>query len=476
MVVGQLATEKDVLVIGGGPGGYTAAIRAAQLGKEVTLIEADSIGGICLNKGCIPSKVFSEAAGKIKDLTSLKNYGIEISEHTFQYSELLKKKDQTVTQLRKGVEALCKAHKIELVKGKATFLSESRIGVEIGDAYEIFSFKSAIIATGVSSKGCQQVEVDQEYIIDDYGLYNLKNPPEHIVIVGTCSGYIALEAATSFKALGSEVTIVFENDQNDFGFDSAIEKELKRQLKKAKIKFLKDLQLHTVKIQNGRVMSVFTSNSGDENVLESSHLYIPSNYLPNTNDLGLDRAGVSVDSQGWISIDSTCGTSVPNIFAVGDVTGGEQLAVKAIKQGKVAAESISGKKTEWDHNYIPKVAYSLPPVASIGFTEEEATQNGYTIETGMFPLTGNGYASVKEKRDGFIKVISEKETERILGIHILGEGAMELISTGITALEMVARTEDLSYPYYPHPSINEGILEAIEDITGRAIHKPPVKS
>ncbi|MCD7036481.1 FAD-dependent oxidoreductase [Metabacillus sp. GX 13764] len=469
MVVGELAQERDVIIIGGGPAGYTAAIRAAQLGREVTLIEKEDLGGICLNKGCIPSKVFSRVSAKFSEVKKLSSFGITAGEPALHFPDTQEYRKKTVLNLRKGVEALCRENKIEVLKGTASFLAAGKIGVENGDAFDIYRYQSALIAAGGILKPAMK---KSGRILNARNLYEITELPEELLVYG--DDYIAIEAAFSFQNMGSKVTVITEK-----GFswlDAAVEKELLRQMKKAKIQVKKQWRLEDTAEEDGRVQAFFRNEAGEPVSLHGTCIYIQSEAVPDLKELGADRLGLELDEAGKIKTDSSCKTSISGIWAAGDIASGPMLAVKAIRQGKTAAESIAGLAAEYDGTLLPTVIHSQPPIAAAGMTEEEAAASGYSVKTGQFSLTGNGYASVKNEKDGLIKVISDEETEILLGIHIIGDGALELISTGITALEMAAREEDLTFPFYPHPSINEGLLEAVEALAGKAIHLVPKKT
>lgn len=473
MVVGELTQEREVVIIGGGPGGYHAAIRAAQLGKQVTLIEKNLLGGVCLNEGCIPSKVFTHAAGQLKNIPSLKNIGIDIPETSFNILGLQQHKQQTINQLRKGIEALCKSNSVELIKGDAMFISSNKIGVENGHQYDTYTFEQAIIATG--SKRLPVIEnfPSADRIVVGTDIYSLEEIPTELVVYG--SDRTALEVAFTFSSFGSKVVLMMEEGVTDFAFDSSINRELTRLLKKSKVKIYPSTTIIETLSSSSSTHIVFNTNGkGDE--LYCSHLYVSTFEKPNLDNLGIDRAGIRLDQNSvYIETNNQCQTNVHNIFAIGDVTKGESLAVKAIKQGKVAAETIAGHASEFDLTLLPNVVHTTPPIATVGYTEEEAKKNGFNIKTSQFPLASNGYATITNQKDGFVKVVSEEDTDLLLGVHMIGTGAVELISTGVLSLEMVGREEDLSFPLYPHPSFNESILESIEDLTGTAIHKPPSK-
>ncbi|WP_243355682.1 dihydrolipoyl dehydrogenase family protein [Bacillus litorisediminis] len=468
MVVGELAMDRDVIIIGGGPGGYSAAIRAAQLGKEVTLIEKNDMGGVCLNEGCIPSKVFAEAAKQSQVFPHLEKLGFELEKPGLDFTRLQSYKNQVISQLRAGVEALCKANKIERIEGSASFLSEDRLGVENGHQFDVYRFNHAIIATG--SRAIPHFNGTKN-IINERTVYSIEKIPSSLIVSG--ADYLALEAAFCYSALGSTVTCIVEDDEFTY-LDGAIIKELKRQCKKKKITLLSG-QIQKVEENETGIEIDVKNPKGEVQQLSSEYFYSRSSYEGNVSDLGIDRLGMKLDSSGFILVDSKCRTSIRNLYAIGDVTGGKQLAVKAIRQGKVAAEMLAGIPSEWDDSYVPTVIHTIPPIAAVGMTEEEAQNENLPYEAGQFLIAGNGYAGLREQKDGFVKVLKESGTDRVLGVHIMGDGAVELISSGIFALEMVARDEDLLFPAYPHPSMNEALLEAVEAIKERAIHQAPVK-
>ncbi|WP_163100522.1 dihydrolipoyl dehydrogenase [Peribacillus alkalitolerans] len=468
MVVGEIAEERDVVIIGGGPGGYHAAIRAAQLGLSVTLIEKEALGGVCLNKGCIPSKVFSVSAKKMDDFKQAGKFGLRVEQVEFDISLLHAEKKERINSLKQGIQSLLKANSVEIINGTASFISDDRIGVENDLAFTVYRFKHAIIATGSRNDHPNFIQVDHKRILDGLSIYSLGELPEKLVIYG--DDYIALEVASSFNLLGSEITLIFPEERSDFSFDSSINKELRRQLKKKKIQVIKGTSIGNVDQLDGKLSIQF----GDQKI-EATHLYLSGKVIPNTEDLGLSRIGVKTTNEGFILTDSTGRTSKPTIYAVGDVTEGPTLAVKAIKQGKVAAESIAGILSESDQTFIPTVIHMKPPMAFVGMTEEQARQHVKDIQVAEFSLGGNGYASLLGEKDGLVKVISDASSNLVLGVHMIGQGAVELISCSVLALEMVARTEDLEFIHYPHPSINESVLEAVEALRGKAVHLPPSK-
>jgi dihydrolipoamide dehydrogenase len=470
MVVGELAHERDVIIIGGGPGGYHAAIRAAQLGLSVTLIEKNELGGICLNQGCIPSKVFAHAAKQIGEKQHFEQLGIEFKTTSLNIEKLQNYKQNIIKQLRQGVETLCKANKIELIKGKASFLSEDRLGVETHFAFDVYRFQHVIIATGASLVSPSFVTIDHDRILNAFSIYQLNTVPEHLMVYG--NDYISLEVAMSYHAFGSKVTLILEDD---FPFDPSINRELQRLLKKRKIKIYQKSTIHKVEHALKTVQVVLITSEGSTTTIEGSHLFVSSRTKSNIEELGIDKLGIKLTETGFIDVNHKGQTSLENIFAIGDVTEGPSLAVKAIKQGKVAAETIAGLDSEVDLTFMPTIVHSIPPIASVGLTEKEAKEQYECIHVGQFPLRANGFASIIGQKVGFIKVLTDAKTDLVVGIHMMGSGAIELISSGIIGLENVVRDEDMKFPLYPHPSINEGLLEAVEALKGEAIHLPPNK-
>jgi dihydrolipoamide dehydrogenase len=473
MVVGEITQERDLIIIGGGPGGYNAAIRAAQLGLDVTLVEKADIGGVCLNKGCIPSKVYTHSASKLDEMKNFSSLGINTEKPTMNISQLQDYKSTVVANLQKGVEALCKANKVEVLSGSASFLTEDKIGVEEGHNFDVYKFKHAIIATGSTPMAPEKITIDHKVVFNSHSIFDLEEIPEHLVVYG--SDYIALEMAMSFHQFGAKVSLLLDEGKDAFDFDDSINRELQRVLKKAKIKVYKKHELLSQTISEDGVSFTLQSGKGEEVEVSGTHGFIAYKNKPNTNDLGIDRLQMTVNEDGFIVTDNQARTSLSHIFAIGDVTEGAQLAVKAIKQGKVAAEAIAGQSPEVDLTFIPTVVHTTPPIATVGLTEAEAKEQGHDVKVSQFALAGNGYATILGKKDGFAKIVSDKETDVLLGVHVIGVGAVELITSGSIALEMVAREEDMTFPLYPHPSVNEGLLEAVEALKGQAIHLPPNK-
>lgn len=472
MVVGEISQERNLIIIGGGPGGYSAAIRGAQLGLSITLIEQADMGGVCLNEGCIPSKIVTHAASKRTEIPHLQDLGFGIPDTPFVFKKLLAYKDKVIQQLRSGVESLCKENKIELIRGKVTFLATDKIGVENGHQFDIFEFQQAIIATGSTAVMPTFIKEKGERILLPHELFALAEVPEHLIVRG--SDYIALEAASSFAALGAKVSMVIDN-QAVFPFDESINKEMGRLCKKRKIKLYNERQFFSTNETEDGITLTFLTDKNVEETLVGSHLFVSGTRTPNLEPLGISRFGIDQTEEGFLKVNGNMQTSLPAIYAIGDVTEGPLLAVKAIKQAKTAVASIAGQKTEVDLTFMPVVAHTIPPAVSVGLTEQRAREIGLDVHVSQFALGGNGYATLTGKRDGFIKVVSDATTEIIQGIHMIGEGAIELSGSFVQLLEMAAKEEDLKFPLYAHPSISEGFLEAVEGLVGQAIHAAPVK-
>ncbi|WP_391118264.1 dihydrolipoyl dehydrogenase family protein [Psychrobacillus sp. L3] len=472
MVVGEISQERNLIIIGGGPGGYSAAIRAAQLGLSVTLIEQAEMGGVCLNEGCIPSKVYTHAAAKRSETAHLQELGIESSGTLFDIKKLSTYKTKVIDQLRSGVESLCKVNKIEIIRGKATFLAVDKIGVEKGHQFDIFEFQQVIIATGSSPILPATIKEKGKRILLPHELFKIEDIPQHLIVRG--QDYIALEAASSFAALGAQVSVVID-DKEGFPFDESINKELNRLFKKRKINVHKEMEYLSINETEDQISITFLTDKQVEETISGSHLYVSGTRKPNLDSLGISRFGIEQTDEGFIKIDGNMQSSIPTIYAIGDVTEGPMLAVKAIKQGKAVVASIVGEKTEVDLTFMPAVAHTIPPIVSVGLTEQSARDMALPIRVSQFALGGNGYATITGKKDGFIKVISDSTTEIIQGIHMIGEGAVEISGSFVQLLEMAAKEEDIKFPNYAHPGFNEGLLEVVEGLIGQAIHTAPVK-
>lgn len=477
MVVGEVAVETDVVVIGGGPGGYAAAIRLGQLGKSVVLVEKEELGGVCLNRGCIPSKALIHAAGEYHKLASLAKLGIELpaGEPLFHMSKWQTWKESVVSQLSHGVDHLCQANGVTVVKGAATFLSTDRVGVETGGDFETYKFRQAIVATGSRPYIPPFLEPDHEYLLDSTDALKLSDVPKTLAIVG--GGYIGMELGMAFAKLGTKVTVVEAAGTILPQTASHLTAEVVKQAKKLGMTVKTGTVVESAEVSSGKVVLAIRTPQNVREQLAADKALITIGRVPNTADIGLAQAEVMVNERGYIPVDTTCRTSNPHIFAIGDVTPGPALAHRASKQGIVAAEVIAGLPSSVDSPYVPYVIFTEPQIAGVGMTKEEAKQQGYQVKVASFPYRANGKALAIDAKEGFAEVIVDENSHLLLGMHVVGEDASNLIAEGALALEMAARVEDVALTMHPHPTLSEVWLEAAEASLGHAIHivnKPKV--
>ncbi|USK66171.1 dihydrolipoyl dehydrogenase [Peribacillus frigoritolerans] len=470
MVVGEVAVETDVVIMGGGPGGYAAAIRLGQLGKSVVLIEKDKLGGVCLNRGCIPSKALIHAADRYHGLNDLGKMGIRLPQEgtTMDLGVWQDWKAGITSQLGQGIAHLCKENGVTVVKGQATFLSDDRIGVETDGDFETYKFEQAIIATGSRPFIPSFIKVDGEYILDSTSSLQLKEVPASLSIIG--GGYIGIELGMAFAKLGTKVTIIEMDNRILPHVAENLVKEVTRNAKKLGINIKTSSRVEKASVVDGQVHLLVSSEEQGTEAVVSEKSLVTIGRVPNTEEIGLNRAGVTVGEKGHIEVDMECRTNVPDIFAIGDTTPGPALAHRASKQGIVAAEVIAGLPSAVDSPYVPYVIFSEPQIAGVGLSREEAEQQGYSVKVGKFPFSANGRALATNETEGFAEVIVDANSHILLGMHMVGADASNLIGEGVLALELAARVEDIALSMHPHPTLTEGWLEAAEAVLGHAIH------
>lgn len=468
MVVGEIATGTDVLVVGAGPGGYVAAIRAAQLGKDVTLVERDELGGVCLNVGCIPSKALIYAAYLYDKIKHAEQFGISAKEVQIDLERLQAWKESVVKKLTGGVKQLCEGNGVNILKGKATFISPKKCLVEGEHGTQTIEFKDCIIATGSVPMTIPGFEVDGEVVIDSTGALALRKLPQSLIVIG--GGYIGLELGMVYAKLGTHVMIVEMLENLLPGTDPELTRFVVRKAKELKMEVhLKSQAKWLKKSKAGAELMVQTPDG--EKKLEAEKILVSVGRKPNTPaDLGLDKLGVQPDPRGFLKADSQMRTSNPHVYAIGDVAGLPMLAHKASHEGIVAAEAICGLKSAADWRTVPAVIFTDPEIAYAGMSESEAQQAGYKTLIGKFPFAALGRALTLGETDGFIKIIADAETKVVLGVQIVGPEASTLISEAVLAIEMGATLEDLALSIHPHPTLPEGLMEAAEAALGRAIH------
>jgi dihydrolipoamide dehydrogenase len=467
MVVGDLAQEVDVVVVGGGPGGYVAAIRAAQLGKEVVLVDKDALGGVCLNRGCIPSKAIIHAAKTVAHTKDASHMGITVGAVEVDMGQVQQWKQGVVNKLTGGVGSLLKANGVQVVSGNAVLMADNRLAVETAKGMEYFKYEQVILATGSRPVQIPTFPFDGEYILSSTEALALSEIPPTLLVIG--GGYIGLELGTAFAKLGSKVTVV-EMAQNLLpGVDSTLVQIVKKNLKKLGVEILTQTGAKGFEITDGLV-HVTLDALGEECMVTADKVLVTVGRRPNTEELGLEQVGLAVDARGFLETDGQCRTKNPSVFAIGDIAHGPMLAHKASKEGIVAAEAIAGHAAEMDVVAIPAVIFTDPEIATVGMSEGEAKEKGIEVTVGKFPFAANGRALTTNEGDGFCSVVAERETGVLLGVHIVGPDASSLIGEATLALEMGATVEDLHLTVHPHPTLTEVLMEAAADADGVAVH------
>lgn len=460
-----MSIETQVVVLGSGPGGYTAAFRASDLGQKVVLIERyDNIGGVCLNVGCIPSKALLHVAKVMDDAADMEAHGISFGKPTFDLKKISAWKDSVVTRLTGGLKALAKQRKVQIISGLGKFISAHEIEVtnNAGEK-EIVKFENAIIAVGSQPVKLPFVPVDPR-VIDSTGALKLEDTQGKLLVLG--GGIIGLEMATVYSALGSQVSIVEMMDQIIPGADADVVKPLhKRIANKYEAIYLKT-KVTKVEAKTDGLYVTFEGEQAPKEPQRFDRLLVAVGRRPNGALIDADKAGVKVDERGFIAVDKQQRTNVPHIFAIGDVVGNPMLAHKAVPEGRIAAEVIAGKKHYFDPTCIPSVAYTDPEIAWVGVTENEAKAKGIEYGKGVFPWAASGRALSVGRDEGFTKVIFDKKTHRIIGGAIVGVNAGELIGEVALAIEMGCDAEDIALTIHPHPTLSESIAMATEVFEG----------
>jgi dihydrolipoamide dehydrogenase len=461
----------DVTVIGAGPGGYVAAIRCAQLGMKTALIEKyPSLGGTCLNVGCIPSKALLDSSEHFYNAVHhFEEHGIEVKSPKVNLKQMIERKRGVVKMTVDGINFLMKKNKITVFTGHATFTSKNNVEIA-GEKKEQIESAKFIIATGSKPSVLPGIQIDKKRIITSTEALELTEVPKHMVIIG--GGVIGLELGSVYARLGSKITVVEFLDRIIAGMDGALSKELQRVLKKnLGFEFLLKHKVTGVQ-SSGKEVTVSVLNGKDEKVeIKGDYCLMSVGRRPYTENLGLDKAGVKLDERGRIAVDDHLRTNVENIYAIGDVVKGAMLAHKAEEEGVFVAESIAGQKPHINYNLIPGVVYTWPEVAAVGFTEEQLKEQGKKYKSGSFPFKASGRARASMDTDGFVKVLADETTDEILGVHMIGPRAADMIAEAVVAMEYRASAEDISRMSHAHPTFTESMKEACLDATGkRALH------
>jgi dihydrolipoamide dehydrogenase len=476
-----MASERfDVVVIGAGPAGYIAAIRAAQLGLKVACAEKWTnpkgelaLGGTCLNVGCIPSKALLASSEKYEEaLHHLGEHGIQVGAAKIDLAKMIARKDGIVTKMTKGIEFLFRKNKITWLKGHARFTGENDgmygLEVQTADGVLLVDAKHVIVATGSNARHLPGVPVDNEVVCDNVGALALSSVPKKLAVIG--AGVIGLELGSVWRRLGADVTVLEALPGFLAACDEAVSKEAWKVFTKQGLNIHLGVKIGEVKTSKKGVSIAWTDAKGEAQTLEADRLIVSVGRVPNTDGLNLEAVNLSVDERGFIPVDDQCRTKIENVYAIGDVVRGPMLAHKGEDEGVMVAELIAGQKPHIDYNTIPWVIYTSPEIAWVGRTEQQLKAEGRAYKAGQFPFMANGRALGMNAADGFVKVLADAATDEVLGVHIVAHGASDLIAEAAVAMEFKASSEDIARVCHPHPSMSEVMREAALAVDKRALN------
>ncbi len=465
-------SQFDVTIIGSGPGGYVAAIRAAQLGFKTALIEKYStLGGTCLNVGCIPSKALLDTSEHFEQAKhSFANHGILIDEPKIDVERMIARKNEVVDQTTKGIVYLMDKNKVTVFHGVGSFESATQIKVTKEDgSSEIIESKYSIIATGSKPSSLPFITIDKERIITSTEALNMKEVPKKLLVIG--GGVIGLELGSVYLRLGAEVTVIEFMDKIIPGMDGALSKELQKVLKKQGMKFELSTAVSAVERTGDTIRVTAKNKKGEEVSFEGDYCLVSVGRKPYTDGLAVEKAGVDLDERGKVKVNDHLQTNVANIYAIGDVVAGPMLAHKASEEGVFVVESLAGQKPHINYNLIPGVVYTWPEVAGVGKTEEQLKEAGVAYKVGNFPMRALGRSRASGDTDGFVKIIADEKTDEILGFHMIGARAADIVHEGMIGMEYRASAEDVAMMCFAHPTFSEAVKEAALDATAkRPIH------
>jgi dihydrolipoamide dehydrogenase len=463
--------DYQVTVIGSGPGGYVAAIRASQLGFKTAIIEKyDTLGGTCLNVGCIPSKALLDSSEHFHNAeTTFKEHGIDINTPKVNLKQMIDRKADVVKQNVEGISFLMKKNKIDVHQGVGSFKDKNTLVIKSGKAEKTITSEKVIIATGSKPASLPFIKIDKKRVITSTEALELKEVPKHMIVIG--GGVIGMELGSVYARLGAKVSVVEFLDNLIPSMDSTMGKELQKSLKKLGFDLYLSHKVTDVKSTAKQVTITAENEKGETLDLKGDYCLVSIGRKPYTEGLGLENVGISTDKQGRIEVDEHLKTSADNIWAIGDVVKGAMLAHKAEEEGVFVAEQLAGQKPHIHYNLIPGVVYTWPEVAGVGYTEEQLKEKGIAFKTGKFPYKALGRARASMDLDGLVKVLADKETDEILGIHIIGARAADMIAAGVTAMEYRASAEDVARMSHAHPTYMEAVKEACLAATdNRPIH------
>ena len=465
-----MSEKFDAIVIGGGPGGYVCAIRLAQLGKKTACVEyRGALGGTCLNIGCIPSKNLLNLSENFQKAKNFSKVGIEISDIKLNLDKMMKNKDKAVTVLTKGVEFLFKKNKVSYFKGFGSFISDKKIKIKNSEGKEReIDGDNIIIATGSEPSKMQNINFDEEKIVSSTGALSLKKVPKKMIVIG--GGYIGLEMGSVWSRLGSDVHVIEFLDHITPGMDKEISNEFMKILKKQNIKFHMSTKVEKITKKNENIEIETSNNKGEKNTHLCDVALISIGRKAFTNNLDLKKINLKTDEKGRIKVDKNFRTDKKNIFAIGDVIQGPMLAHKAEEEGIAVAEIIAGQSGHVNYDLIPGVIYTSPEVATIGKTEEQLKEQNTSYKIGKFPFMANSRAKAIDEPEGFVKILADNSTDKVLGVHIIGPHAGEMIAEMAVAMEFGASSEDIARTCHAHPTFSEAIKEAALSVDKRQIH------
>ena len=473
-----MSKQFDVLVIGGGPGGYVAAIRAAQLGFNVACCESDAyadpkgeprLGGTCLNVGCIPSKALLHTSHMFEEAGhSFAAQGISVGTPKIDVGTMVGRKNGIVTQLTSGIKGLFKKNKVTMLNGHGAFVAQSAGGWQVKVGEEVVEAKQVIVATGSKARHLPGITVDQKIVCDNAGALDIDAVPKKLAIIG--AGVIGLEMGSVWRRLGSEVTILEAMPAFLAVADVDVAKEAAKVFAKQGLNILTGVTIGETKVTKKGVSIAYTDKEGKAQRLDADRLIVSVGRIPNTDGLGADKVGLQLTDRGQINVDGHCRTNLPGVWAVGDVVSGPMLAHKAMEEGVMVAELMAGQSGHCNFDTIPWVIYTSPEIAWVGKTEQQLKADGVAYKAGKIPFAANGRALGMGEPTGFVKMLACAKTDRILGVHIIGANASELISEGVVAMEFGASSEDLARICHAHPTLSEAVHEAALACDKRPLH------
>lgn len=462
-----MTKKTDTVIIGAGPGGYVAAIRAAQLGQRVVIVEAEHVGGVCLNVGCIPSKALITAGHRYQEAQKSEFLGLKVKEATLDFEKTQQwKNEQVVKPLTSGVAMLLKKNGVEIIHGKAVFTGKNSLEIQTSKNKEQLEFKNAIIATGSRPIEIPGFEFGGR-VLDSTGGLNLKEIPKELVIIG--GGIVGSELGGAYANLGSKVTIIEGTSSILPNFETDIQQIVKKSFKQKKVNIFTDAKAKKA-IEKENYVLVEFEVKGETKSVEADFVMVTVGRRPNTDNLGLEKAGVQVNDRGLVNVDDQYRTTQPHIFAIGDIVPGLALAHKASYEAKVVAEVIAGKNVVKDYRAIPSICFTDPEIATVGYTLAEAKEAGIKASSATFPMQANGRALSLNETKGFVRVIFEEETELILGAQIAGVNASDLIAEVTLAIESYLTLEDIALTIHGHPTLSEMVMDTVEVGLGLPIH------